>query len=52
MKGSMKSGSTRGLSQEKNKGKALEMTVGQIERQFGKGSIMRLGSPHTTDEGH
>src|ERR1041385_3417875 len=25
------------------RGKALEMAVGQIEKQFGKGSIMRLG---------
>jgi recombination protein RecA len=30
--------------QERNeRGKALEMAVGQIEKQFGKGSIMRLG---------
>ena len=26
-----------------NKQKALEAALGQIERQFGKGSIMRLG---------
>ena len=26
------------------KGKALEMAIGQIEKQFGKGSIMRLGA--------
>ena len=25
------------------RGKALDMAVGQIEKQFGKGSIMRLG---------
>src|SRR6266404_7113969 len=25
------------------KGKAVELAVGQIEKQFGKGSIMRLG---------
>ena len=25
------------------KGKALELAIGQIEKQFGKGSIMRLG---------
>ena len=28
---------------EKEKEKALEVTLGQIEKQFGKGSIMRLG---------
>ncbi len=27
-----------------NKTKAIEMAIGQIEKQFGKGSIMRLGS--------
>jgi len=29
------------------KGKAIEMAVSQIEKQFGKGSIMRLGSQET-----
>ncbi len=29
---------------ESPKGKAIEMAVSQIEKQFGKGSIMRLGS--------
>jgi recombination protein RecA len=43
-------GQVRGLSQEKNRGKALDMTVGQIERQFGKGAIMRLGDPRTIEE--
>src|SRR6186713_3616233 len=28
---------------DKEKAKAIEMAVGQIEKQFGKGSIMRLG---------
>ncbi len=28
---------------EKERGKAVELAVGQIEKQFGKGSIMRLG---------
>ncbi len=28
---------------QKNKGKALESTVSQIEKQFGKGSLMKLG---------
>ncbi len=32
------------MSQEKGKTKALELAVSQIEKQFGKGSIMRLGS--------
>ncbi len=32
------------MSQEKGKTKALELAVTQIEKQFGKGSIMRLGS--------
>src|SRR6058998_762455 len=29
--------------QDKEKVKAVELAVGQIEKQFGKGSIMRLG---------
>src|SRR6184192_3682299 len=29
--------------QEREKVKAVELAVGQIEKQFGKGSIMRLG---------
>src|SRR3970040_2361292 len=28
---------------DKERAKALEVAVGQIEKQFGKGSIMRLG---------
>jgi recombination protein RecA len=44
------SGTAKG-AQEKNRAKALDMTVGQIERQFGKGSIMRLGEPRTGEEG-
>ena len=28
---------------DKERAKAVEMAVGQIEKQFGKGSIMRLG---------
>lgn len=31
------------MTDKKNKQKALEMALSQIERQFGKGSIMRLG---------
>jgi recombination protein RecA len=30
-------------AEEGNKGKAVEMAITQIERQFGKGSIMKLG---------
>mgnify|MGYP002411684783 FL=1 len=29
--------------------KALDMALHQIEKQFGKGSIMRLGETNTTD---
>ena len=29
-----------------NRNRALELTMGQIEKQFGKGSIMRLGSDY------
>ncbi|NOY87200.1 MAG: recombinase RecA [Deltaproteobacteria bacterium] len=32
------------MAQNKDREKAIEAAVGQIERQFGKGSIMRLGS--------
>ena len=32
------------MSQKADKLKALETAIGQIERQFGKGSIMKLGS--------
>ena len=35
------------MSQEQNKGRAIEMAVTQIERQFGKGSIMKLGDRTT-----
>ncbi|MBJ7548858.1 recombinase RecA, partial [Pseudomonas sp. OA3] len=31
------------------KSKALEAALSQIEKQFGKGSIMRLGSDRTMD---
>ena len=30
------------------KSKALELSISQIDRQFGKGSIMRLGDDHPT----
>ncbi len=32
---------------DKDKEKALEMAISQIERQFGKGSIMKLGEAHS-----
>ncbi len=31
------------MAQNDDKGKALDMALGQIEKQFGKGSIMRMG---------
>ncbi len=30
--------------EDKERARALELTLGQIEKQFGKGSILRLGS--------
>jgi len=35
------------MSTETKKAKALELAITQIDRQFGKGSIMRLGDEHT-----
>ena len=34
---------------DQNKQKALAAALGQIEKQFGKGSIMRLGDSKTMD---
>jgi len=34
---------------DENKKKALEAALGQIEKQFGKGSIMRMGDHVITD---
>ncbi len=48
--GSAKGGIPKGISTAKNKEKSLGMTVGQIERQFGKGAIMRLGDPRIVGE--
>ena len=31
------------VDDQKERNKALDIAVGQIEKQFGKGSIMRLG---------
>src|SRR5262245_394039 len=33
----------------REKGKAIEAAVGQIEKQFGKGAIMKLGSRETVE---
>jgi recombination protein RecA len=38
------SGYNRNTMDEKERARALEATLGQIEKQFGKGSILRLGS--------
>ena len=38
------------MSQDANKNKALAAALGQIEKQFGKGSIMRLGDSAATME--
>ena len=36
------------MTTEKEKAKALELAIGQIERQFGRGSVMRLGDIKNT----
>jgi recombination protein RecA len=36
-----------GLGMSKEKAKALDLAISQIEKQFGKGSIMKLGSERT-----
>src|SRR5690349_3815575 len=36
-------GASTQITQDREKVKAVELAVGQIEKQFGKGSIMRLG---------
>ena len=36
------------MSAETKKAKALELAITQIDRQFGKGSIMRLGDDYIT----
>ena len=38
-----------GKTSESNKDKAIELAMSQIEKQFGKGSIMRLGSDNIAD---
>ncbi|MBL09805.1 MAG: recombinase RecA [Acidiferrobacteraceae bacterium] len=37
---------------DENKQKALDVALGQIERQFGKGSVMRLGDAQVGDDVH
>ncbi|HHY0818992.1 TPA: ATPase domain-containing protein, partial [Klebsiella pneumoniae] len=37
------------MGMDQNKQKALAAALGQIEKQFGKGSIMRLGDSKTMD---
>ncbi len=37
---------------DENKQKALDAALGQIERQFGKGSVMRLGDAQVGDDVH
>ena len=36
------------MTTEKEKAKALELAIGQIERQFGRGSVMKLGDVKNT----
>lgn len=47
----MTKGDTKKVSDTKSAGKkeALDLAVSQIEKQFGKGSIMRLGEAHKGD---
>lgn len=44
----MKKAKSKSVGVEKDKEKAIELAVDQIERQFGKGSIMRLGAEGAT----
>jgi len=44
------SGVDRMVDRSKPKDKALEVAITQIERQFGKGSIMRLGEGPTSEQ--
>jgi len=40
------------MAQDNKKTKALELAISQVDRQFGKGSIMRLGADSPTWEGN
>ena len=44
----MKKGKEKSTERPVEKGKAIDLAVDQIEKQFGKGSIMRLGSEGAT----
>ena len=37
------------MADDKERGKAIEAALAQIDKQFGKGSIMRLGSREKVD---
>jgi recombination protein RecA len=45
--GNRATGGTNNMTQDTSKQKALDSALTQIEKQFGKGSIMRLGSDYT-----
>ena len=49
MKESLKAVETRG-NKEMDKSKSLDAALGQIEKQFGKGSIMKLGGDKAIEE--
>ena len=36
------------MTTESKKAKALDLAITQIDRQFGKGSIMRMGDNHVS----
>ena len=36
------------MATESKKAKALDLAITQIDRQFGKGSIMRMGEDHVS----
>ena len=40
------------MKSNNQKGKALNMAINQIDKQFGKGSIMRLGEQKPIDDGN
>ena len=40
------------MKSNNQKGKALTMALNQIDKQFGKGSIMRLGEQKAVDDGN
>ena len=49
MKESLKAVETKG-NKEMDKSKSLDAALGQIEKQFGKGSIMKLGADKAITE--